>query len=1116
MSLVAASRSKRSRRVLVYGAGAFGQLIVREMRANPQWRMNPVAFIDDDPMKAHRWIIGVPVRGALESARGDDAPVQGRRSDPEQPVDQRQHRAHASARSATALDCKVRRLHMSISVSCFASVSTAARSVLPPPASGAMRPSWFARFCRSASRSTVVALGGDPGGIPDRRRARCRLGASADQRRLDADRPAAHGRAGARRSDSRSRLHRPLLGRRSRRPHHSRRQLRTPSRVVSVSPRLAAPVFLPAERDARGPRPDRVGVLGVGDLRGVRHRPVAHHRDAAWRPRDFRGWAIRIYRSTCRRTSPSRSCCTSATCTSGGTCRCWSMRCSRRAATSARPPAMSLVLAGVDRGVSEELCAMAADAGTPDAVVALGAVSEDRAARALPRRGRAGLSVALRRLRPAADRGDGERNAGACLARGVDSGSARRRRAAAGSSRRVGLARRDHPRRQRRVAARRPARRAASRVPRRSRGSARRGSRSTSTARPFVQPDVSVVIVTWNGRQHLDTCLAAVAAQQGVATETILVDNGSTDGTAEFVRDRDFPWVRLVALAENRGFAGGNNAGVARSARPLRRVSQQRHRRRTRAGCTRCLPASTSRPASRSTTSRIVYMHDPDVIDSAGDGMLRWGGAFKRHHGEPASVAPRDRGSVRRLRRRVPDAEGGVRRAWRLRRGLLRVARGRRSVVSRAAARVSLPLCGRRGRPPRWQRDARHRESRFRCSTDSATSSGCTSRTRRRRCSGERCPAISSTTSRQRRAFHAHRHARSVPAREARGVCRAAAHAAQARRRSARRGASLRPRSSRCSRRSGFRRSCARSASIRGWPRSAMSAPEIAAILVNYNAGAELERALRSIADELAGHAWEGVVVDNASTDGSARGGGRVRGERAARAQHARTSVSRAASTRGSPRRPAPLRAHHESRLPADGRRHRHAARGARCASAVRDRRTAHSESGRIGAGKRARRSGHADGTVRAHDAAAAALPVSAGRQAQRRRRTRRFAAARRASSSIGCRARACWRAATRSPLSRIRRAVLPVLGGRGSLPPAARAAITFGTCPAPPPSIASANRAAPRASSAIRAFHESAYLYYATHVAPARSIPSVRSRARSFVRAVGCSCWPRHFARPT
>ncbi len=66
MNLVAATRNKRSTRVLVYGAGAFGQLLVREMRANPHWSMNPVAFIDDDPMKARRWIVGVPVRGTLD------------------------------------------------------------------------------------------------------------------------------------------------------------------------------------------------------------------------------------------------------------------------------------------------------------------------------------------------------------------------------------------------------------------------------------------------------------------------------------------------------------------------------------------------------------------------------------------------------------------------------------------------------------------------------------------------------------------------------------------------------------------------------------------------------------------------------------------------------------------------------------------------------------------------------------------------------------------------------------------------------------------------------------------------------------------------------------------
>jgi UDP-GlcNAc:undecaprenyl-phosphate GlcNAc-1-phosphate transferase len=66
MNLAAATRSKRSRRVLVYGAGNFGRLLVREMRANTAWNMNPVAFIDDDNTKVHRWIVGVPVRGSID------------------------------------------------------------------------------------------------------------------------------------------------------------------------------------------------------------------------------------------------------------------------------------------------------------------------------------------------------------------------------------------------------------------------------------------------------------------------------------------------------------------------------------------------------------------------------------------------------------------------------------------------------------------------------------------------------------------------------------------------------------------------------------------------------------------------------------------------------------------------------------------------------------------------------------------------------------------------------------------------------------------------------------------------------------------------------------------
>lgn len=175
--------------------------------------------------------------------------------------------------------------------------------------------------------------------------------------------------------------------------------------------------------------------------------------------------------------------------------------------------------------------------------------------------------------------------------------------------------------------------------------------------------DISVIIVTWNGRQYLDACLAAVAAQEDVAAETIVVDNASTDGTAGYLRER-YPWVRVVALPENRGFAGGNNAGV-REARG-RLVALLNNDTVPERGWLRALRRGIdARAGFVLAASRIVYMHDPAVIDSAGDGMLLWGGAFKRLHGGPAAAAGESRevfgvcGAACLLPKAVYDELGG-------------------------------------------------------------------------------------------------------------------------------------------------------------------------------------------------------------------------------------------------------------------------------------------------------------------------------------------------------------------------------------------------------------------------------------------------------------------------
>jgi len=151
------------------------------------------------------------------------------------------------------------------------------------------------------------------------------------------------------------------------------------------------------------------------------------------------------------------------------------------------------------------------------------------------------------------------------------------------------------------------------------------------------EPDVSIVIVNWNGRAFLEPCLTAVAAQEGVDAETILVDNGSTDGSVALVRER-FPQVRIVALGENRGFAGGNNAGV-REARGRYVALLNNDTVPERGWLEALLRGRDGGGATALASSCIVYMDDPRVIDSAGDGVLRWGGAFKRHHGKSLDVA---------------------------------------------------------------------------------------------------------------------------------------------------------------------------------------------------------------------------------------------------------------------------------------------------------------------------------------------------------------------------------------------------------------------------------------------------------------------------------------------
>src|SRR5438128_3903924 len=76
-------------------------------------------------------------------------------------------------------------------------------------------------------------------------------------------------------------------------------------------------------------------------------------------------------------------------------------------------------------------------------------------------------------------------------------------------------------------------------------------------------PTVSVVIPSWNGAEHLRHCLDSLRQvdypEDGL--EVIVVDNGSTDGSRGLL-ESEYPWVRLVSLEENLGFAAACNEGA--------------------------------------------------------------------------------------------------------------------------------------------------------------------------------------------------------------------------------------------------------------------------------------------------------------------------------------------------------------------------------------------------------------------------------------------------------------------------------------------------------------------------------------------------------------------------
>lgn len=150
--------------------------------------------------------------------------------------------------------------------------------------------------------------------------------------------------------------------------------------------------------------------------------------------------------------------------------------------------------------------------------------------------------------------------------------------------------------------------------------------------------EITVVIPNYNGLRFLEECLQALYTQASGTPEyeVVLVDNGSSDGSVEFVRE-NYPKVRIEALTENTGFSYAVNVGIEKSAAEY--VILLNNDTKVKAEFIKCLyEAIETRPQAFSVSAKMLMWDKPEFIDDAGDRYCVFGWAFARGKGKPSEL----------------------------------------------------------------------------------------------------------------------------------------------------------------------------------------------------------------------------------------------------------------------------------------------------------------------------------------------------------------------------------------------------------------------------------------------------------------------------------------------
>ena len=144
----------------------------------------------------------------------------------------------------------------------------------------------------------------------------------------------------------------------------------------------------------------------------------------------------------------------------------------------------------------------------------------------------------------------------------------------------------------------------------------------------------TIIIPNYNGLSFMEPCFEALEAQTMKDFKILVVDNGSTDGSVEWLKEREIP---SIFLPENTGFSGAVNVGIRAADTPY--VILLNNDTKVAPHYVEALERAMDRSEKIfSVSSKMIQMYHPDLMDDAGDMYSVLGWAFQRGVGRPEKL----------------------------------------------------------------------------------------------------------------------------------------------------------------------------------------------------------------------------------------------------------------------------------------------------------------------------------------------------------------------------------------------------------------------------------------------------------------------------------------------